>query len=169
MTASLPRQAIALAWLKSIGLTCIHWIRLFPVCWLIVALSLIVKENYPFSNNPMYARWEPFTYVLHTTDENDKVLLFENEFGQTAIKLKKVVKSGESRLRSQPGLSKEDRYRIAAENALKFYHEKRSPKVENPSTYQTIKLWQTDFWIEDGEVKKKAFVLAQYSPKGAQP
>jgi hypothetical protein len=155
--------------LQAIGRIGWDWIRRYSFCWLMVVISLLVKENYPFSNNPMYARWEPFTYVFHTTDENDKVLLFENEFGQTAIKLKKVVKSGEHRLRDQPSLSKEDRYRLAAENALKFYHEKRRPKIENPSTYQTIKLWQTDFWIEDGEVKKKAFVLAQYTPSGVQP
>ena len=131
-----------------------------------VILSLVIKENYPFSHNPMYARWEPFTYVLHTTDENDKVLLFEKEFGQTTLKLKKVVKSGETRLRTRPELSKEDRYRIAAQDALKFYHEKRVPKVNEPTIYQTIKLWQTDLWIEDGVVKKKAFVITEFSPKG---
>jgi hypothetical protein len=155
--------------LKSAVNTIFHWFRQFPVCWLIVTLSLILKENYPFSNNPMYARWEPFTYVLHTTDENDKVLLFEKEFGQTAVKLKKVVKSGESRLRSRPELSKDERYRIAAENALKFYHKTRQPKVEYPTMYQKLKLWQTDFWIEDGIVKKKAFVLAELTPTNDLP
>ena len=139
----------------------------FAVCWVLVLVAWKVKENYPFSNNPMYARWEPATYVLYTTDEADDVLFFETEFGQTAVKLKKIVKTWDKQLKKEnPALNDEAALRQAGLKAMQHYHENRSPKTTEPRSYRELKLWRADLTLQDGEVKRTDSVLAVFTPGG---
>jgi hypothetical protein len=139
----------------------------FWFCWVICFVSMKVKENYPFSNNPMYTRWDDETYVLHTSDEKDSILFFHQQFGQTAIRLKKMVKARVSRLKKDPataGLSEDERYRIAGEEALLHFHTKRWVKTPPRLPYTTLKLWRTDLSVVDGKVLHTARVIAQITP-----
>jgi hypothetical protein len=145
-------------------------LRKFWFCWVITVISLVVKENYPFSNNPMYARWEDETYTLHTTNEQDQILFFDNQFGQTAIRLKKMVKARLSRMKTDPAMKNlpaEEQYRIAGVEALKHFHDRRWVKVPPALEYKTIKLWRTDLKLETGKVSQSAHFVAEYTPGGA--
>jgi hypothetical protein len=143
----------------------------FWFCWVIVYASYRLKENYPFSNNPMYTRWDDETYVLHTSDEKDNILFFDQQFGQTSIRLKKMVKARISRLKKDATtkeLGEEEHYRISGTEALKHFHEKRWPKVNPPAAYTKLKLWRTDLAVEQGKIiHKNAHVVAEYTPPPA--
>jgi hypothetical protein len=151
----------------------------FWFCWVIVYASYRLKENYPFSNNPMYTRWDDETYVLHATDEKDQILFFDQQFGQTAIRLKKMVKARVSRLKKDSAtkaLGEAAHYQISGAEALKHFHEKRWAKVSPAAVYTTLKLWRTELALEGGKVvNHDARVVAQYTPpspavkEGAQP
>ena len=85
------------------------WLKRFGLMLIAVVIALLIRENYPFSHNPMYSKFDPYTYFLHVTDENDKVLFFREEFGFSAIQLKKGVldqlqgiAQGSNHLRARP-------------------------------------------------------------------
>ena len=142
-------------------------LRRFWFCWVITLISLVVKENYPFSNNPMYARWEDDTYTLHATNEKDEMLFFENQFGQTAIRLKKMIKARLSRMKKDPAtknLPADEMYRLAAVEAMAHFHERRWVKVPPAIDYKTLKVWRTDMHLENGKVTQSAHVVAEYTP-----
>jgi hypothetical protein len=116
------------------------WLLLtrFWFCWVITYLSYRLQENYPFSNNPMYTRWDDETYVLYTTDEKDQMLFFDQQFGQTAIRLKKMVKKHISQMKKKPEtkeLSEAEMYRRAGQETMRHFHEKRWAKVSPAAQY----------------------------------
>lgn len=62
---------------------------LFPMLVLVV-FSLIVKENYPFSNFPMYSKMSPSTEYYILEDGEGQALPVKNCFGLSASALKKM-------------------------------------------------------------------------------
>jgi hypothetical protein len=127
-------------------------------------IALLIRENYPFSHNPMYSKFDPYTYFLHVTNENDKVLFFREEFGFSAIRLKKVFSTNFKELRNDPttsGLDRDEHWRIAGERTLSQYHRQRRPKMENPTRYQTLKLVRTDIQLGRDKVDEKVAVIAR--------
>lgn len=149
----------------------VPWLKRFGLMLLAVVISLLVRENYPFSHNPMYSKFDPYTYFLHVTDENDKVLFFREEFGFSAIRLKKVFSTKFKLVRKNPetaGLSRDEHLRIAGEGTLQQYHRQRHPRTDNPTQYQTLKLVRTDIALGDGKVDEKVTVIAQIDGGPAQ-
>ena len=156
-----------------------HWIKRFGLMLIAVVISLLIKENYPFSHNPMYSKFDPYTYFLHVTDENGQVLYFRDEFGYSAVRLKKVFRKKFDELRKNSKtkeLPREEHFRIAGEDTLQQYHRQRMPRVENPAQYQMLKLVRTDIELVPGEVAKEEAIIAEITieaeanqEEGAQP
>lgn len=140
------------------------WLKRFGLMLIAVVISLLIRENYPFSHNPMYSKFDPYTYFLHVTDENDKVLFFRDEFGFSAIRLKKVFSTNFKKVRKDPAtanLTREEHWRLAGESTLQQYHRQRRPRIENPTPYETLKLVRTDIELGKGKVDEKIAVIAQ--------
>lgn len=140
-----------------------QWLRRYRLMLFAVVISLLIRENYPFSHNPMYSRFDPYTYFLHVTDENDNVLFFREEFGFSAIRLKKVFATNFKKVRKDPataGLSREEHWRIAGERTLQQYDRQRSPNTDTPARYRTLKLVRTDIQLGDGKVDEEVAVIA---------
>ncbi|MEY4482859.1 MAG: hypothetical protein RL693_311, partial [Verrucomicrobiota bacterium] len=57
---------------------------------LLVVLLAIIKEQYPFSDFPMYSHLDAESDVLYVTDQDDRVLPMEKIFGTGASTQKKV-------------------------------------------------------------------------------
>ena len=149
-----------------------RWVGQFGLMLAGVLVSLIVRENYPFSHYPMYSKFDPYTYYLYATDESGEVLLFREQFGYSAIRLKKVFttklkavkKASESKT-----LSKNDCFHIAGEETLWQYHRQRRPKVENPVQYRGLKLVRTDIKLGTGKVEEQVAVIAEIEVAATQP
>jgi hypothetical protein len=65
---------------------------LFPML-VLVAVCLIVEENYPFSDFPMYSNLSPGSHYFHLTDETDQPLPIKDLFGVSASEFKKIYHS----------------------------------------------------------------------------
>jgi hypothetical protein len=132
-------------------------------CWIIVYASYRLQENYPFSNNPMYTRWDDETYVLYTTDQDGKTLFFQPQFGQTAIRLKKMVKSRVSALKKDPktqALGEDEHYRMAGEEALRHFDKVRFAKAN----YTGLQLWRQDMKLDSPGQPGAKRVIATFTP-----
>ncbi|MEZ5328605.1 MAG: hypothetical protein R3F19_26470 [Verrucomicrobiales bacterium] len=145
-------------------ISAVPWLKRFGLMLIAVVISLVIRENYPFSHNPMYSKFDAYTYFLHVTDENDNVLFFREEFGDSAIKLKKIFSKNFNKLRKDPatsGLTREEHWRIAGERTLEQYHRNRKPKKDPPTPYKTLKLVRTDIKLGKGKVDEQIAIIAQ--------
>ena len=67
------------------------WLQRSRCKWLLVmtALCLILRENYPFSNFPMYSSFNNHTYYLYLADAGGEALQ-TRRFGLSSSALKKI-------------------------------------------------------------------------------
>ncbi len=67
------------------------WLQRSRCKWLLVmtALCLVLRENYPFSNFPMYSSFNNHTYYLYLTDAQGEALQ-TRRFGLSSSALKKI-------------------------------------------------------------------------------
>lgn len=67
------------------------WLQRTRCKWLLVMtlLCLVLRENYPFSNFPMYSSFNNRTYYLHLTDAQGKAIK-TRLFGLSSSGLKKI-------------------------------------------------------------------------------
>ena len=67
------------------------WLRQTRYKWLLLmtVLCLVVRENYPFSNFPMYSSFSHRTYYLYLTDERGDAIK-TRLFGMSSSALKKI-------------------------------------------------------------------------------
>ena len=86
---------------------------LFPMA-VLIAVCLIVEENYPFSDFPMYSSLSAGTHYFHLVDENDQPLPIKALFGISASEFKKIYHSKLTPMAEQ--LSEERGKRIKASN-----------------------------------------------------
>jgi hypothetical protein len=146
------------------------WARSFGLMLASVAVALIVRENYPFSHNPMYSKLTPKTYYLHAVDENNDVLLFREQFGFSAIRLKKVFNTKFQKLKKgeeTKQLSEMEQWGLAGEETLWQYHRQKEPAAENPVRYQRLKLVRTDIELMPAKVDESVVVIAEIDVRGA--
>ncbi len=67
------------------------WLRRTRCKWLLVMtlLCLVLRENYPFSNFPMYSSFSHRTYYLYLTDAQGEAIKTK-QFGLSTSALKKI-------------------------------------------------------------------------------
>ncbi len=77
--------------LQSLRGATLRWLRQTRCKWLLVmtVLCLVLGENYPFSNFPMYSSFTHHTYFLYLTDAKGQALK-TRQFGLTSSALKKI-------------------------------------------------------------------------------
>ena len=112
----------------------------------------------------MYSKFDPYTYFLYATDENDQVLLFREQFGFSAIRLKKVFNTKLKAVKKDTAtkeLPKKEQFRIAGEETLWQYHRQRRPRVDNPTQYLGLKLVRADIELVPGDFAKEEQVIAE--------
>lgn len=130
-------------------------------CILVIALCLILKENYPFSHFPMYSSFSDQTFFVYISDANDKPIPIEV---LTAIRTGRLKKVYDTQLRAvskklgkrKRELTVEERHDIGLETLRWFFSSSRDAVKPTLKKYKLIKLYHVDLTIEDGEVKEHA-------------
>lgn len=132
-------------------------------CVLVIALCLILKENYPFSNFPMYSSFSDHTFFIYVADADDEPIAIEV---LTAIRTGRLKKVYDTQLRSvakklgkrKRELTVEERHEIGLETLRWFFSSSRDEVKPYLKKYKLIKLYHVDITIDDGEV-------AEHSPQ----
>lgn len=128
-------------------------------CVLVIALCLILKENYPFSNFPMYSSFSDHTFFVYVSDADDQPIAIEV---LTAIRTGRLKKVYDSQLRSvakklgkrKRELSVEERHDIGLETLRWFFSSSRDEVKPYLKKYQVLKLYHVDITIDEGEVSE---------------
>jgi hypothetical protein len=69
----------------------VHWTR-WTIFLVFTFLCLVLGENYPFSNFPMYSDFTPRSYYIYLADAEGRAVA-TTRFGLTTPRLKKIFES----------------------------------------------------------------------------
>lgn len=124
---------------------------------------LVVKEQYPFSNFPMYASFTNRTYYVYLADGADQPLPSVPSVGMTTPTLKKVY-DGEVRrtlrrlsIRRQD-LTPEQKQAIGAPILRRL---RNSPPPGTAQLPEVLRLYQVDIQLRDGRFEKRRTLIAE--------
>ena len=137
-------------------------------CWLfflMVVLMLTIKEEFPFSNFPMYSVLPESTNCLQLTDADDHVIPIWPVFGGAITVLKKQLNHELSMVKAKGSFKKRDEVppeilHPAGEKVLKWlltHFPCKEPKLKG----QVIKLQQVTFRVKQGRVVRSVETLAE--------
>ena len=135
----------------------------WPVFFALAILCLVLRENYPFSNYPMYSSFAPKAYFIYLADANGQALA-ALRFGLTTPGLKKIFESRRRQIARERGetgsdLAAADR---AAGIALLRYLEKL-PAVQRqpPGLLRGLQVRRVNILWKKGVIEAETRTLAQ--------
>lgn len=138
----------------------------FPFTFVLVMVGILalMREWYPFSHFPMYARFENYTYYVYVTDHNETPLPVESLFGIRTANLKKIYQKELRRIardhpRGTKGLPREQR-REAGDYVLQFLRE-NSANPRKTDAIRGLKLYQVDIRGVNGRIEKEAYLVGE--------
>jgi len=129
-------------------------------CALIIALGLLFKENYPFSNFPMYSKFNDYTFYVYITDAKNQPIPVEV---LTAIRTGRLKKIYDNQCRTvsknlhkrKRELTLEERQEIGMNTLRWFFENTRAETKPFLRKYNSIKIYHVDIMIEGGEVTER--------------
>lgn len=114
-----------------------------PVFMLVViTLSLLLQEFYPFSRFPMYATFSPETYYVFLSDGEDQPVAVKRHFRYSVPKLKKMFNTRYRLLKQRRGTAGTDAdlQREAAAGLLAFLL--RDGRKDPEKTFAGLRLYR---------------------------
>lgn len=151
------------------------------IAFAVVAISLVVEESYPFSHNPMYSKFSRDSHYYYVTDERDEPIIFRDQFGTSAIKIKKLIKKdmdrrGRDDLKFPADLALlEEMGRDAMATFIKARQEADfldHPPFTGRKPYRFVRLYRVNMSMgKDSVVREEKFLVAEIEmpPLADQP
>ena len=137
------------------------WERLpFRHMTVLVVALFVIKEQFPFSNFPMYSRFEPETYYVYVTSEKGDIVPVGPMFGRSISDVKKAYDRKLSNLKkSIKGVRKidmpADKKKDAAVECLQWLVEITPPaNGEKLKALGTIHLHEVQIEYVDRKINK---------------
>jgi len=135
----------------------------FREVWLSVALLLIVGENYPFSDFPMYSNLEEESvYFIVMTGEGE-TLPYVTSFRSRSSYVPKALKA-ERRKLEKAGMSPEAALKQAGQNILLSLLERAEPQKREGLLRNGLKLIEVRISVDDFRLEEKESVVAEIVP-----
>lgn len=115
---------------------------IFPV-FVYIVLSMILKENYPFSHFPMYSNpsTKPLSYFYLADGEGDPVRLLYHT-GLTPSRLTKRLGNEKTKYEKKGGLSEEEIVAKAGIDVLTFIRKLNAKRIKSRPLPEKIQLVQ---------------------------
>lgn len=140
--------------------------------WLVTALCLHFKENYPFSDFPMYSTFTDHTFYVYVADGDGNPIPVQDITYVRVSKLKRIYDTGLKAARDaadkrKRDLTVEERAPSALETLEWLYASTRPAAQEIlRRDYGTIQLYHVDVTVEAGETVESVPALVAELPLG---
>ena len=156
-----------------------HW---FLVVLMGVVIPVLTRkldkpgEFYPFSNFPMYSRFEPQTYYVYLRDLKGGLVPVAPLFGTSISNVKKVydgkliaLKKASAKAKKKADLLPEDRRKAASETLQWLVN--IAPRISQPKVQALggLELHQVDIEYRDSKISKKDEVVGTLSISPPSP
>jgi hypothetical protein len=136
----------------------------FREVWLSVAVLLVVGENYPFSDFPMYSSLEEESVYFVVRTGQGETLAYAISFRSRASFVPKALKS-ERRKLEKAGMSSEAALRQAGENVLLYLLERAEPQKREGLLRNGLLLVEVRISVGDLGLEEEETVLAEIVPR----
>lgn len=161
--------ASALRWLREQPFRA-HWALVLLMAFLIPALTARTEkpgEFYPFSNFPMYSRFEPQTYYVYVTDLRDQPVAVGPAFGIAISNVKKAYDRKLDALKKASGvkgMKKADlpagKKREAGGEVLRWLRD-NAPDKATVDAVGGLRLHQVNVTWREGRVRKEQSLVGE--------
>jgi hypothetical protein len=135
----------------------------FREVWLSVALLLVVGENYPFSDFPMYSSLDEESVYFVVRTGHGETLAYATSFRSRASYVPKALKT-ERRKLEKAGVSSETALREAGETVLFSLLERAEPQKREALLRDGLKLIEVRISVQDFRLAEEEHVLAEIAP-----
>jgi hypothetical protein len=136
----------------------------FREVWLSVALLLVVGENYPFSDFPMYANLEEESVYFVVRTGQGETLPYATSFRSRASYVPKALKSEQRKL-ERAGMSSEAALRQAGQDVLLYLLERAEPQKREGFLRGGLKLVEVRISVDDSRLEEEEIVMAEIGPR----
>ena len=121
---------------------------------------LVIKEQYPFSNFPMYSSFGESTYYVHLADTAGKPLPTQSTLGVSTPTLKKVyqteLRKEQRRLQLKSGKLGLEEKRVVGERLLGRLKAAPAARRKGP-----LRLYEVNISLRNGRIEKDAVLVAE--------
>lgn len=157
----------------------LRFLNLARTCWqrfqlrhvlLMTLLLLIIGEEYPFSNFPMYSGLDDSSDVLFMTDQQDQPLPIHTLFGTSASTQKKVYMSELKKICNAQNRDTDEALPEERKAACDKMLDKLMPRLKQHRWAQysgkvtTLRIYHKIFTLENGRVATSKPVLIAERP-----
>ncbi len=132
----------------------------FREVWLSVALLLIVGENYPFSNFPMYSSLEEEAVYFVVLNDRGEMLPYVTTFRSRSTYVPKALKAERRKLENE-GLSSEVALAQAGRNVLWYLVHRAEPQKRADLLRSGLRLIEVRISVEDSRLKEDETLVAE--------
>ena len=137
----------------------------FREVWLSVALLLIVGENYPFSNFPMYSSLEEEAVYFVVLNGRGEVLPYVTSFRSRSTYVPKALKAERRKLEKE-GLSSDTALVQAGKNVLLSLIQRAEPQKRADLLRDGLRLIEVRISVENARLKEDEKLVAEILPGG---
>ena len=135
----------------------------FREVWLSVALLLVVGENYPFSNFPMYSRLEEEAVYFVVLNGRGEMLPYVTVFRSRSTYVPKALKAERRKLENE-GLKSDVALAQAGRNVLWSLVQRAEPQKRADLLRDGLRLIEVRISVEDSRLKEEETLLAEILP-----
>ena len=136
----------------------------FREVWLSVALLLVVGENYPFSDFPMYSSLDEESVYFVVRSGRGETLPYATSFRSRASFVPKALKSDRRKL-EKAGMSSDAALRQASQNILLYLLDRAEPQKREGLLRNGLKLVEIRISVDDSRLEEEEKVLAEIEPR----
>jgi hypothetical protein len=136
----------------------------FREVWLSVAFLLLIGENYPFSNFPMYSSLEKESVYFVVRTGHGETLPYATSFRSRASFVPKALKA-EVRKLEKAGLNRDAALEQAGQNVLMYLVQRAEPQRRDGLLRHGLKLVEVRIAIDDSRLAEKEELVAEISPR----
>ena len=135
----------------------------FREVWLSVALLLIVGENYPFSNFPMYSNLEDEAVYFIVRNSRGETLPYVTSFRSRSSYVPKALKAERRKLEKE-GMSSEAALTQAGKNVMRYLLERAEPQKREDLLRNGLRLIEVRISVNDSRLKEEESIVAELAP-----
>jgi hypothetical protein len=132
----------------------------FREVWLSAALLLIVEEEYPFSNFPMYSNLNEESVYFVVVNSDSEVLPYVPNFRSRSSYVPKALKTERGKLEKE-GMSPDAAQREAGKIVLLHLVETAEPQRREGLLRNGLKLIEVRISVDDFRLQEKENVVAE--------
>lgn len=135
----------------------------FREVWFSVALLLVVGENYPFSDFPMYSSLDEESVYFVVRTGQGETLPYATSFRSRASFVPKALKSERRKLEKE-GMSSDAALTQASKNILLYLLERAEPQKRDGLLRNGLRLVEIRISVHDSRLAEEERILAEIDP-----